>query len=52
MKNTYVVILTKDGKNPNGSHIQATVQAESEYDAIRQAEKTHPSQKVASIKIK
>lgn len=52
MKKTYLVYLTRDGKNPYGTGIRATIQAESEFDAIKQAEKTHPSYKVAAIKEK
>lgn len=52
MKKTYLVTLTRDGKNPNGTSIKTTIQAESEYEAIKQAEKTHSNLKVAAIKEK
>lgn len=51
MRKTYVVKLTKDG-NPSSVGVQTLVQAESEFDAIKQAEKNHPGLKVASIKQK
>ena len=51
MKKTYEVFVNKTG-NPYGSGTRFTVQAESEHDAIQQALRRYPNDKVASIKEK
>lgn len=51
MKKTYEVFVNTSG-NPSHSGTRFTVQAESEYEAIQEALRRHPNEKVASIKEK
>ncbi len=51
MKKVYTVFVNTTG-NPNGSGVQVTVQAESEFEAMQKALRDHPNCKVASIKQK
>jgi len=51
MKKTYSITMSKDG-NRFSSGVSLTVQADSEYDAIQEAQRRHPDLKVASVKEK
>lgn len=51
MKKEYTVFVSKTGSTSSGG-VSFVVQADSEFEAIQKAEKSHPGYKVASIKEK
>ena len=50
MKKTYVIFMSRDGKKGSGNVV--TVEAETEFEAIKEAERRNPSLKVAEVKVK
>ncbi len=51
MKKTYVIHMSDSGKWPS-SGVSMTIQAETEFEAIREAEKRCPNKKVAKVEVK
>ena len=51
MKKQYYIFMSKDG-NAYSSGVGIYVYAETEFEAIKEAEKRHPDLKVAKISVK
>jgi len=51
MKKTFEIFMSRTGSS-SGSGVYITIQADTEFEAIKEAEKRHPELKVGSVRVK